>query len=214
VRASTIIALSAAGATALLALSGCAGGSVPGTGGATVPSETPAAATTASEAPTTPVPSLAECLTGSWVLPEDQVVAFYSAASADLPELSFEPFGTLGLELRADGGYRYLPAFGFVLTLDLGFGQLTPRAEVSGDVTGTWSAEGDTLVLTDTNSSLSVAAELDGQPLDVAAATDALLEESPMLTPPGAVSCDDNTMTMPKDAGTGGIIEVQWARAG
>ena len=210
-RASSITALGIA-AAAMLALSGCAGGTAPAGGSAANPNESTAA--------TSPAPAdepefdLAECLVGSWTLPEDQVVAFYSAAASGIPELSFAPFGTLGLNLGADGAYTYLPAFGFVLKLDLGFGTLEPRAEVTGDVTGTWSTDGDVLVLSQANSSLVVSAVLDGQPLDVAGATDALIEASPMLTPPGAVTCDDDTLTVPMDAGTGGIIEVQWVRAG
>ena len=210
-RASSLTALGIA-AAAMLALSGCAGGATPGAGSAASPSESPAA--------TSPAPAdepefdLDECLVGSWTLPEDQVIAFYSAAASGIPELSFEPFGTLGLNLGADGGYTYLPAFGFVLKLDLGFGTLEPRADVTGDVTGTWGTDGDVLVLSQANSLLVVSAVLDGQPLDVAGATDALIEASPMLTPPGAVTCDDDTLTVPMDAGTGGIIEVEWVRAG
>ena len=209
-RASSLTALGIA--AAMLALSGCAGGATPGAGSAASPSESPAA--------TSPAPAdepefdFDECLVGSWTLPEDQVIAFYSAAASGIPELSFEPFGTLGLNLGADGGYTYLPAFGFVLKLDLGFGTLEPRADVTGDVTGTWGTDGDVLVLSQANSSLVVSAVLDGQPLDVAGATDALIEASPMLTPPGAVTCDDDTLTVPMDAGTGGIIEVEWVRAG
>ena len=210
-RASPLTALGIA-AAAMLALSGCAGGATPGAGSAASPSESPAA--------TSPAPAdepefdFDECLVGSWTLPEDQVIAFYSAAASGIPELSFEPFGTLGLNLGADGGYTYLPAFGFVLKLDLGFGTLEPRADVTGDVTGTWGTDGDVLVLSQANSSLVVSAVLDGQPLDVAGATDALIEASPMLTPPGAVTCNDDTLTVPMDAGTGGIIEVEWVRAG
>lgn len=196
---------------ALLVVGGCAAGDPDG--GMPAPEGT--VASSPSSTPTAePEADLAECLVGSWTLPEDQVIAFYSAAAAGIPELSFAPFGTLGLDLGADGGYTYLPAFGFVLTLDLGFGRLEPRADVTGDVTGTWSTDGDVLVLSQANSSLVVSAVLDGQPLDVAGATDALIEASPMLTPPGAVTCDDDTLTVPMDAGTGGIIEVEWVRAG
>lgn len=214
-RPSTIRPLTAAvtglAAVALLVVGGCAAG---GTDGG-MPAPEGTVASSPSSTPTAePEVDLAECLVGSWTLPEDQVIAFYSAAAAGIPELSFEPFGTLGLDLGADGGYTYLPAFGFVLTLDLGFGTLEPRADVTGDVTGTWSTDGDALVLSQANSSLVVSAVLDGQPLDVAGATDALIEASPMLTPPGTVTCDDDTLTVPMDAGTGGIIEVEWVREG
>lgn len=204
-------AITGLAAVALLVTAGCAAGSADGG----TPSSEATVASSSTPSPTPePEVDLAECLVGSWTLPEDQVIAFYSAAASGIPELSFEPFGTLGLNLGADGGYTYLPAFGFVLKLDLGFGTLEPRADVTGDVTGAWSTDGDVLVLSQATSSLVVSAVLDGQPLDVAAATDALIEASPMLTPPGAVTCDDDTLTVPMDAGTGGIIEVQWVRAG
>lgn len=196
----------AAVATAVALLGGCAGAGAPGA--ATSTASAPAAATA------TASPALADCLVGSWTLPEDQLVAFYEAAASGIPELSFVPFGTLGLDLAADGRYTYRPAFGFVLTLDLGFGTLEPRAEVTGDVTGTWSTDRETLVLSQASSSLAVTAVLDGQALDVADATDALIEASPMLTPPGAVSCDDDGLTLPIDAGTGGIVDLAWTRVG
>ena len=202
----------AAVAAAVALLGGCAGAGAPGA--ATSTASAPAEATPPAAATATASPALADCLVGSWTLPEDQLVAFYEAAASGIPELSFVPFGTLGLDLAADGRYTYRPAFGFVLTLDLGFGTLEPRAEVTGDVTGTWSTDRDTLVLSQASSSLAVTAVLDGQALDVADATDALIEASPMLTPPGAVSCDDDGLTLPIDAGTGGIVDLAWTRVG
>lgn len=168
----------------------------------------------ATDAPTSepPAAGLSDCLVGSWVLPEEQLIMFYAAAASGIPELAIDPFGTIGLEFAPDGGYTYLPDFGFVLTLDVAGLQLQPRAVVAGQVTGTWSVEEETLLLGDVNSSLAIDAEYNGQPLDITATTDALIEASPMLTPPGAVTCTPDTLLIPVDADTGGIVEVLWSR--
>lgn len=103
---------------------------------------------------------LVDCVPGQWVLDEIQVTAFYSAVAASIPELEIVPFGTIGLTLGADGGYSYAPDYGFVLSVNAGPVTIEPRAVVTGGVTGSWQVEGGTLVLTETDSSLTVDAQL------------------------------------------------------
>ncbi|HAJ16968.1 MAG TPA: hypothetical protein DEA69_04100 [Microbacterium sp.] len=154
---------------------------------------------------------LVDCVPGQWVLDEIQVTAFYSAVAASIPELEIVPFGTIGLTLGADGGYSYAPDYGFVLSVNAGPVTIEPRAVVTGGVTGSWQVEGGTLVLTETDSSLTVDAQLDGQAFDVGDLTNSLIESSPMLSSAGTIACTSTTLTVPYQTGSGSV-DLQWDR--
>lgn len=168
---------------------------------ATTTTETPttAAETTTTEAVTTTVeasgPVGPACLEGTWILDNDAFVEALVAAFADSgmePESLDPNDGTYTIELAADGTFTGTrDDWGFSVVIPEGTFNIT----VNGTEMGTWSADDDTLSVTQTGADISVSAtvEADGQEFE--------LPEAPVPIPEAmqtdsTYTCDDDTLTV------------------
>lgn len=189
-----------------LALTGCAAGA----GGA--PGEPPAPPAP----PAAPAAGLADCLVGRW--------------RADLPDLArqmtddfaVDPIAPDTSARVAIDGEQYLtltdaagvswggPVNYEVVALDGDGLSLEVTVETSGEITGSWSASGDTLTLSDVDKSFwttTTRVAVNGEPLADASSFDGLIDSS-ISNGSMTVSCaDDSLLTQP----AGGFL-TQWTR--
>ncbi|HUG32420.1 MAG TPA: lipocalin family protein [Acidimicrobiia bacterium] len=136
-----------------------------------------------------------DCLEGTWILDNDSFVDALLAAFADsgMEAESLEPNdGTYTIDLSADGTFTGTrDDWGFSVVMPEGAFNIT----VNGTETGTWSADDDTITVTQTGSDISAAAtvEADGQEFE--------LPEAPVPIPEAmqtdsVYTCDDDTLTV------------------
>jgi hypothetical protein len=158
---------------------------------------TTAAETTTTEAVTTTVESSGEggpaCLEGTWILDNDAFVEALVAAFAEsgMEAESLEPNdGVYTIELDADGTFTGTREdWGFSVVMPDGTFNIT----INGTEMGTWSADDDTMTVTQTGSDVSVSAtvEADGQQFE--------LPEAPVPIPEAMQTdssyvCDGDTL--------------------
>lgn len=138
-----------------------------------------------------------ECLVGSWVLDTEAFVGNFASifAAAGMPDAEVTALdGTFVVEIGVDGslvGSR--DGWGFRIMT----GEGTVILEINGTETGTWSADGSTLIVNTDESDLTVnsSIELDGQIIEMPA------DQMPVDTPPGIASdsdyvCSGDTLTL------------------
>lgn len=135
------------------------------------------------------------CLEGTWILDNEAFVDALLAAFADagMEAETLEPNdGTYMIDLSADGTFTGTrDEWGFSVVLPEGAFNIT----VNGTEMGTWSADDDTMTVTQTGSDLSVSAtvEADGQEFEL---PDAPVPIPEAMQTDSAYTCDDETLTV------------------
>ncbi|MGH8928581.1 MAG: hypothetical protein ACRDWH_09540 [Acidimicrobiia bacterium] len=182
-----------------------------GSGTTTTEQPSSTTSTTATESTTTTVATGAaeECVVGDWVLDADSFAdameSIMSSAGAGTRVNITAGGGTLsfGDDGGASGGYDSL-------TIEVNLGEDLPGMEIvmSGDVTGNWSLEGDTLVFTPAETSnLEVEASVGGQSMPVPIDPQLMSFGSSRST----ISCAGDELTIePEVEGAAGTV---WLRA-
>jgi hypothetical protein len=132
-----------------------------------------------SVAPTSsaPEPDAGDCLVGDWVVTEEQMDGFYSGLMSTLEApLTIDTVGSAPLTFAADGTYEWAP--GFTLTVEVA--GATGSGEVSGTITGNWTAtEGVVTTSSDLNA-LVVSITVNGVVFDGADLANGLLNSTPI----------------------------------
>lgn len=203
------LTLAAVAATAALVMTGC-------TGGADDDAATPVAEATttpgAVETPEAVAVSLKECVVGTWLIPEAELVRFYGTLSGQIDEVEIAPYGTVELTLSDDGASSYASDYGFDLLIEAGATSMEPSVVVTGTISGAWSVSDDDRILLETDdSSLEVDVTLGGQPMDLGDLTNQFLEHTPLDSSAGAVTCSEETMVVPYET-TGDPVDLTWER--
>jgi hypothetical protein len=124
-----------------------------------------------------PAPDTGECLVGDWVVTEEQMDAYYSGLMGTLEApLTIDTVGSAPLSFAADGTYEWAP--GFALTVEVA--GATGTGDVSGTITGKWSAvDGVVTTFSDLNA-LVVSITVNGVSFDGADLANGLLNSTPI----------------------------------
>lgn len=190
-------------ATTALVLTGCTGGdgddSPPAAPQATADSATGAA--TAPAEPDEPLePATAECLAGTWDLDLPALTAALQALVAD-SDIEVTLTGSATYEFAPDGGFAADVDTSSDMTSAADGTELRYETTSSGDLRGTWSIDGDQVVVSDVDpGGLEVTrrGELDGEEIDVPPqdgdTVQALVEGMPPTS--ATASCGESRATL------------------
>lgn len=198
------------GTTALalgLAVAACGGGSGVDVADATTTTASGAIATTATSeppptgpddattAPTTAPPTTAPpepdgaCLVGEWFVPELEMNRYYDALAVGVEGLSFNVLGGTRLTFTEDT-YEWAPDFVLQLTV----AGLGGTGDVSGTITGTYSASDGVVTTSSEVNDLSITVVVAGQTMDGGEVVEAFLADAPINEAP--YECDDDTLVL------------------
>lgn len=191
----------------VLLLAACGGGDAATTTEAsTAESTTSAAETTTTAAPTTTVAettttagaSGADCVAGTWELDSEAFIESLAENFADAGEVPVELTfggGSYTVELGSDGSmsavreawqFRFETAEGAIINT------------IEGTDSGTYSIEGDTMTVTSTDSTttLSIQAEVDGELVDLPFGAAPQTIDQDTFSGSGQFECTDDTLTV------------------
>lgn len=188
-------------------------------GGATTTTATAAATTTSPPETTTSTTQAttttaetsvggADCLLGDWILDTEsfelsmESMLFTTGGEATVDVTAGGGNLTFSEDGSAAGGYE-----GLTLSLEIGEDLPTMELELSGDVVGTWTLEGDTLILTpDETSNFEVTASVGGQAVPVPIDPAMLAFGSAAST----ITCDEDELFIePQVEGANGTLWVR-----
>jgi hypothetical protein len=206
------VGLLAAGAGALMLLTGCAAAGTPGTpdGGGATDAETAVPATDEDRA--------SACVAGEWRADLDDLVGQLAAqlSSTGLPVSGSEAGGSQTLVVREDGTLAFDNDMTLIVTVDLGGVAMSVRQEHTGIMSADWSwadatADGGTMTFASfDDTGYVVQTTFEGDGIDAPAG---LLEppSSSAANVPTAVTCRAGTLTT-HPAGT--PFTTTWTRNG
>ncbi len=116
-----------------------------------------------------------DCLVGEWIIPEDQLNAFYAQISAESEGVSMSAEGDSAL-IFTETTYEYRPDFKLILDL----GGTTGRGDVTGSVLGNYTAADGLLTTENDVSDLDMQLVIDGMPIDANDIGNAAVESEPI----------------------------------
>jgi hypothetical protein len=189
-----LIPITGLAAATLLMLTGCFGGTggTGGTGGGGTGDEGSSGSESGGSG------SVADCLQGSWDLDEQDLARqLGESMSGGANVLSSEASG--GVHLNVDGDQMtYVSDVTYTITVDGGDGLILITNQLqAGESSGTWSAEGDTIVFSEWTAGITITntVTIDGQ--ESTTTTDLPGNESGV---PMAVTCDGDLLSTKPDA--------------
>jgi hypothetical protein len=126
---------------------------------------------------TAPIFTAGECLVGDWVVTEDQMNAFYDGLMSTLEApIGIDAAGSAPLSFAADGTYAWAPDFD--LTVEVAGQQGT--GDVTGTITGNWTAVGGVVTTSSDNNALVVEIVVNGVTFGGDDLVNGLLNSSPV----------------------------------
>lgn len=126
--------------------------------------------------PTTAALAPEACVVGAWVMPGDQVAAYYAVVNAESPTVDLAATGAIGMTFGADGTFTYTPDVVLTLT-SVG---LAGTGHISGTVQGSYTAGGGVITATTTGSTVGATVNVNGMALDATEIFDAVLLAAPV----------------------------------